>query len=224
MSEEAISSYGQGLWPARYTAFERTSLRVQSNNDRRNVPLKWFWRLLRDDDQGGLAPDDTYFEAPEIERKYVDPTGIHLVVDDTSKTKGDERGTVQTKGQVSLWLSRAECIRLGDVFDVKDDREATLADEEQAGHDDGPFSVSKPFFIPRAGDLFMFRRKHHRIAQFEPDYEQSLSPQGTVMAWKGFADLLVMDATFPATLKVQLVPPTSDPVVPRLGRDVSWPG
>jgi hypothetical protein len=58
----------------------------------------------------------------------------------------------------------------------------------------------------------------------EPDYERAANPQGIVMAWKGTAALLRQDATFPAVLMAQLVPPTSDPVVPRAGRDVSWPG
>jgi hypothetical protein len=74
----------------------------------------------------------------------------------------------------------------------------------------------------------MFRRKLHRILQMSPDFEQSLSPQGNTMAWKGTAELLVMDSSFPDVLKAQLVPPTSDPVVPRTDdatqRDVQWPG
>jgi hypothetical protein len=227
MSDDAaIRSYDRGLWPTRYTAHERVSLRVQSANDRRNVPLKWYWRYLTDQDEGGAAPDDTYYENPAIYRKFDGPHGVHLLVDDTVKQKGAKRGTVEvgTEGEVRINISRAECARLGAVFGVKDDREATLATEETHGHEEGPFKASQPLFIPRAGDVFLFRRKHHRIAQMEPDYEMSLSPQGTVMAWKGTATMLRMDATFPEVLRSQLVPPTSDPVVPRAGRDVSWPG
>lgn len=225
---DAISSYDAGLWPVRYTAHERTSLHVQSKNDRRNVPLKWYWRFLTDEDVGGAAPDDTYYETLDLERKYVGPTGIHIVVDDTGKTKGRKKGTTETSGTFPVFISRAECIRLGHVFDTKDDREATLATEEQGGHDDGPYAVAEPFFVPRAGDVFMFRRKLHRILQMSPDFEQSLGPQGNTMAWKGTAELFVMDASFPEVLREQLVPPTSDPVVPRtdgsVQRDVQWPG
>jgi len=221
---DAISSYERGLWPTRYTAHERVSLKVQSRFDRRNVPLKWFWRMLTDQDPGGAAPDDTYYESPDIDRKYVGPTGAHLVVDDTGKSKGQQKGTIEVEGQVSIWISRVECMRLGELFGKADDREATLEEEERAGHNEGPFAATRPLYIPRAGDVFLFRRKHHRISQFEPDYDQSLSPQGTVMSWKGFATLLRQDATFPETVKAQLVPPTSDPIVPRDQRDVSWPG
>lgn len=225
---DAISSYDAGLWPVRYTAHERTSLRVQSKHDRRNVPLKWYWRLLTDEEQYGASPDDTYYEQIDLDRRYEGPTGIHLHVEDTSKSKGRKKGTTDTTGTIQVYISRAECIRLGHLFDTKDTREATLADEEKAGTDDGPFAVVEPFFVPRAGDVFLFRRKHHRILQFEPDYEQSLSPQGTTMAWKGTAELMVMDSSLPAVLIEQLVPPTSDPVVPRTDggaqRDVQWPG
>jgi hypothetical protein len=221
---DAISSYDAGLWPTRYTAHERTSLRVQSKYDRRNVPLKWYWRLLTDEERHGASPDDTYYEQLDLDRRYVGPTGVHLHVEDTSKTKGREKGTTETKGAVQVYISRAECIRLGAVFDAKDTREATLEDEEKAGHDEGPHASNEPFFVPRSGDVFMFRRKHHRILQLEPDYEQSLSPQGTTMAWKGTAELMVMDASVPAVLVDQLIPPTSDPVVPRAQRDVQWPG
>lgn len=221
---DVLGSYDRGLWPTRYTAWERTSLSIQSAHDRRNIPLKWYWRLLTDEDEGGAAPDDTYFEHQDIYRKYAGPTGIHLFTDDTAKSKGRQRGTTEVEGEVRLNISRAECQRLGMFFTTKDDREASLSEEEKAGHDEGPYAASEPFFIPRAGDVFFFRRKIHRIAQFEPDYEQSLSPQGTVMAWKGTATLLRMDATFPDVLKAQLVPPTSDPVVPRAGRDDPWHG
>jgi hypothetical protein len=222
----SIESYDRGLWPTRYTATERTSLRVQASNDLRNIPLKWYWRYLTDQDRDGAAPDDTYYENPDIDRRFDGPHGIHLLVDDTAKAKGAKRGTIEvgTEGEVRINISRAEAVRLGALFGVADDREATLTDEERAGHAEGPFDASRALFIPRAGDVFMFRRKHHRIAQMEPDYEQSLSPQGTVMAWRGVATLLRQDATFPDTLKAQLVPPTSDPVVPRTGRDIAWPG
>ena len=224
MSDGALSSYDRGLWPKRYSQMERTTLRKQGVYDRRCVPLVWYWRYLTDEDVGGASPDDTYYEEPDIHRKYVGPTGVHLVVDDVGKQKGRQKGATLTEGQVLTFISRTECVRLGAQFDKADDREATLEVEEKAGHDEGPYSASRPFYIPRAGDVFMFRRKLHRIAQFEPDYEQSLSPQGTVMAWKGTATLLSMDATFPDTLKAQLIPPTSDPVVPRTGRDIQWPG
>jgi hypothetical protein len=226
MIDDATRSYDRGLWPMRYTAHERMSLRVQGGNDRRNIPLKWYWRYLTDQDAGGAAPDDTYYENPDIYRKFDGPHGIHLFVDDTAKTKGAKRGTVEvsTEGEVRINISRAEAIRLGTVFQTSDDREATLSEEEKPGHEEGPFDATRPLFIPRAGDVFMFRRKHHRIAQMEPDYEQSENPQGVVMAWKGTSTLLRMDATLPDTLKAQLVPPTSDPVVPRAGRDIAWPG
>lgn len=221
---DALGSYDRGLWPARYTAWERASLKVQSAHDRRNIPLKWYWRLLTDEDEGGASPDDTYYENPDIFRKYVGPIGIHVFVDDTSKNKGGRRGTIETEGSVSISISRAECRRLGMLFMTKDDREALLSEEEKAEHSDGPYEVREPFYIPRAGDVILFRRKLHRIAQMEPDYGQSLSPQGTVMVWNGTANLLRMDATFPDVLKQQLVPPTSDPVVPRTGRDDAWHG
>ena len=224
MDLNPVGSFDQGLWPTRYTAHERMSLRVQSGADRRNIPLKWYWRYLTDQDQGGAAPDDTYYENQDIYRKYVGPTGAHLLVDDASKTKGRKKGVTETEGEVKIDISRAECIRLGKLFDVKDDREATLEVEEKTGHDEGPYAAVRPFYIPRSGDVFFFRRKLHRIQQMAPDYEQSLSPQGTVMAWTGTATLLRMDATWPDTLKGQLIPPTSDPVVPRQGRDVSWRG
>jgi len=222
--DDPISSYGRGLWPTRYTAHERTSLSVQSKHDRRNVPLIWYWRYLGDRSPGGAAPDDTYYEAQDIYRQYEGPVGVHVLVDDTSKTKGSKKGAIETEGEVSLWISRAECIRLGHVFKTKDDREATLSEEERTDHDEGPYKADRYFFIPRAGDVFMFRRKLHRVAQFEPDYAQSLSPQGTVMTWKGTGSFLVMDATYPETVKKQFIPPTSDPVVPRTNRDVAWPG
>jgi hypothetical protein len=222
----SIESYNRGLWPVRYSAHERISLRVQSGDDRRNNPLKWYWRYLTDQDAGGAAPDDTYYENPDIDRRFDGPHGVHLFVDDTAKQKGVKRGTVEvgTEGEVRISISRAEAIRLGTLFGVSDDREATLVDEEKPGHAEGPFDASRPLFIPRAGDVFMFRRKHHRISQMEPDYERAANPQGIVMAWKGTAALLRQDATFPVVLVAQLVPPTSDPVVPRAGRDVSWSG
>lgn len=218
---DAIRSYDRGLWPARYTAHERISLKVQSAHARRNIPLKWYWRYLTDQDPGGASPDDTYYENPDIDRKYDGPHGVHLNVDDAAKAKGGVKGAVQTAGQVNIFIDRAECIRLGRLFEVRDDREATLAQEQVPDAKDGPFEARDFIFIPRAGDLFMFRRKHHRIVQMEPDYENSLSPAGTVMAWKGTATLMTMDATFPATLRKQLVPPTSDPVVPYQGRDIA---
>lgn len=224
--DAATRSYDRGLWPVRYTAHERVSLRVQAGADLRNIPLKWYWRLLTDAEPGGAAPDNTYYETADIYRNYDGPHGVHLFADDTAKQKGMKRGAVEvgTEGEVRLSISRAECIRLGAVFGVSDDREATLADEEKPGHDEGPYSATRPLFIPRAGDVFMFRRKLHRVAQMEPDYEQSLSPQGTVMVWKGTASLMRQDATSPDSVKKQLTPPTSDPVVPRAGKDVAWPG
>ena len=226
MTDDAIRSFDRGLWPVRYTAHERVSLRVQGATDRRNIPLKWYWRYFTDRDQGGAAPDDTYYENPDIYRRFDGPHGVHLFVDDTAKSKGVKKGTVEvgTEGEVHISISRAEAIRLGVLFGVSDDREATLADEEKPGHQEGPFDASRPLFLPRAGDVFMFRRKLHRIASMEPEYDQSANPSGTVMVWKGTASLLRMDATFPETLKKQFVPPTSDPVVPRAGRDVAWPG
>jgi len=224
VANDAISSYGRGLWPTRYTAHERITFKVQARHDLRNVPLKWLWRYRDDRDENGASPDDTYYEEPDIYRRFDGPDGAHLVVDDTQKTKGSKKGVIETEGQVQVWLSRVEAMRLGTLFGLEDDREATLEEEERADHDEGPYAATRPLYIPRAGDIFMFRRKLHRIAQFEPDYEQSVSPQGTVMAWKGTAALLVMDATYPDTVKAQFVPPTSDPVVPRLGRDVAWPG
>jgi hypothetical protein len=224
MTTDATGSYDRGLWATRYTAHERTSLRVQGAYDRRNVPLKWYWRLLTDSEQGGASPDETYYEDSDINRHYSGPHGVHLMVDDTGKQKGAKRGTVEvgTENEVRIAISRAEAIRLGALFGVSDDREATLVVEEAPGHSEGPYAASRPLFVPRAGDVFMFRRKLHRLAQMEPDYENSL-PQGTVMGWKGTATLLRQDATFPDTLKAQLVPPTSDPVLPRTGRDVAWP-
>lgn len=221
MSDDATRSYDRGLWPARYTQHERISLRVQSSHARRNIPLKWYWRYLTDQDKDGASPDDTYYENPDVDRRFDGPHGVHLTVDDTGKVKGAKKGVIETEGQVNIFMDRAECIRLGQLFQVKDDREATLATEQVPGHADGPFETRDFIFIPRAGDVFLFRRKHHRIAQMEPDYDNSMSPQGTVMAWKGAATMLRTDGTFPVTLRSQLVPPTSDPVVPYEGRDIA---
>lgn len=229
LSDRSISSFDRGLWPTRYSAFERTSLKVQSRHDRRNVPLLWFWHHRNTEEPGGSSPDSSYYEQPDIFRKYDDPVGVHLRIDDTAKAKGKQKGTVETGTEpLTLWLSRVECIRLGEVFQTKDDREATLEVEEQAGHNDGPFARRGFLYIPRAGDVFMFRRKHHRVVQMEPDYERSLSPDGTVMAWKGTCTLFRMDSKAPILLRAKFNPPTSNPVVPRtdgmVQRDVSWPG
>jgi len=218
------SSYDRGLWPARFSRHEIVSLSIQSKHDRRNIPLKWFWRLLNIEDSGGISPEETYYETPEIYRKYDGPHGVHLFVDDSGKQKGKVRGVVETTGEIVLAISRSECRRLGVQFGTVDDRDATLTDEEKTGHSDGPFKGRDPIYIPRAGDIFMFRRRHHYIQQLEPDYSASLSPQGTVMVWKGTAVVVSMDATKPIVNIDQLVPPTSDPVVPHAHRDVQWLG
>jgi len=116
VANDAISSYGRGLWPTRYTAHERITFKVQARHDLRNVPLKWLWRYRDDRDENGASPDDTYYEEPDIYRRFDGPDGAHLVVDDTQKTKGSKKGVIETEGQVQVWLSRVEAMRLGTLF------------------------------------------------------------------------------------------------------------
>lgn len=223
--DRILGSYEQGLWPSRYTRWEAASLKVQSRHIRRNVPLIWLWRYRNDDDRYGAAPDSTYYEEPAIDRRYEDPVGAHIRCDDTPKRKGGAKGVVRVEGECQVWITRAECIRLGQLFGVKDDREVTLEEEETGDAQDGPFALRGFLYIPRAGDIIMFRRKHLRIQQFEPDRaEGGLSPAGTIMAWAGTAVPLTEDASAPERLREQLVPPTANPVVPRTGRDLRWLG
>ena len=223
--DRAIGSYERGLWPDRYTRWEVASLKVQSRHDRKHVPLIWLWRYLNDEDTYGAAPDSTYYEEPAIDRRYEEPVGAHMRCDDTPKRKLSQKGVILVEGECRFWITRAEAMRLGELFKVKDDREVSLEEEETGGATDGPFATRKYLYIPRAGDIIMFRSKHLIVQQCEPDRaDGALSPAGTVMAWAGVATPLEEDASAPESQRALLVPPTRTPVVPRAGRDLRWLG
>lgn len=223
--DRVLGSYERGLWPDRYTRWEVASLKVQARHDLKHVPLLWLFRYRTDEDHYGASPDETYYEEPAIDRRYDDAVGAHMRVDDTPKQKRGDKGRIATDGEARFWVKRAEAMRLGAVFNVYDDREVTLEDEETGDAQDGPFALRNPLYIPRAGDIIIFRRKYLRVTQCEPDRgDGALSPAGTVMAWAGIAAPLDEDITAPERARANLVPPTSMPVVPREGRDLRWLG
>ena len=195
-------------WPVQYGAHERLVLRTQAKYDRRNLPARWYWRLLTDEDPDGTAQDGVYGEAINLHRRYADPVPVHIYIDPTGRQKGQKRGRVDTEGRASFGWSRSEARRMGTIYGTEDDGLVGLVPGVTEG---------EPLFIPRPGDLVQYARRIFQILQCTEDY---LGPTDIVMTWTGFAAILVDDIVQP--LEFNLPPPPS--LKPTDTRTPAWLG
>ena len=194
------------VWVAPYDRYERTMLAVQAKYDRRNLPLTWYWRLKLEDDAAGGAPDDVLFESPQLDRRYHDPIGVHIYVDDSPNTQGVKKGVDETTGVCAFGISRAETRRLGELLSVRtvDEglRNAQLVDD---------------VFVPRAGDVFYFRRTFLYEVQETPKREY-VAQTPIVTRWSGTVALARSDSAQPLLERLPK-PPTEEPPIPEI---VGW--
>jgi hypothetical protein len=212
---------GVGVFPLNYAARERTVLEVQGKRDRRHIPPVWFWRLLRDDEEaGGEGLSEEYFEQPLIDRRYAPAQAAHLFVNDSAETKGMNRGKVETEGTVEIEMSRAECLRLGVVYQIASDVDGRI---EEARPEDDPFAPGDLLYVPQPGDLFMYKAVHFIVHQMAD--QDHFGPTEIPSVWKGHASQLKDDATSPIFgTRADLVPPSSVPPQPVGIGEIRWPG
>jgi len=213
--------YGVGVFPLNYATRERTVLEIQAKRDRRHIPPLWFWRLLTPDEGAtGQEPDNEYFEQPLIHRRYAPPQGVHLFVNDSGESKGMKRGKVDTEGTVQIEMSRAECLRLGIVYNLALDVDGRI---EEAKPGDDPFAPGDLLYIPQPGDLFMYKAVHLMVHQMAD--QDHFGPTEVPAVWKGTAAQLKDDATSPIWgSRPDLVPPSSTAPQPVGMGEMTWPG
>lgn len=195
-----------GVYPLRYEKHEKTILVVQRKRDTQQIPQRWYWRLLTSEEAGGGAPYDEYFEQPVVSRNWAQPVGVHLYIDDSSETKGRKKGYTEAAGVVNVEMSRAEARRLGGVFNTKDDKDFIRDDSKEQG---GPWAPQDYIFIPRSGDLFMFKSKLFEIQQMNDP--KVLGPTQIPVVYVGTAHQFLNDSTEPAELRDLFMPETSTP-------------
>jgi hypothetical protein len=186
------------VWEAPYTAHERVVLNEQAKYDRRYLPPVWYWRLLRPDDAGGTAPDETLFESPRVTRRYAAPIAVHLYVDMSDGKKGKKKGAVETTGNAKLGVSRAEARRLGALLKTADDSEGLTFDAER----------KEPLFIPRPEDVFLYRERYFEVVQLSPEW---LGTSRVVVTWQGTCHVIRDDSTAPGPLNLPAPPSTFPP-------------
>ena len=197
-----------GINPISYNKHERTILVLQAKRDRQKIPQVWYWRLLSSDETGGGAPYEEYYEQPIIQRKYTDPFAVHLFVDASGQSKGMQKGYVETSGNAQVELSRAEARRLGAILKTRDDKDYIRDESKESG---GPWQPQDYIFIPRPGDVFMYRADHFVIQQInEPE---TLGLTDIAVVYKGTASQTFNDSTNPVELDPGLTPKTSRPGV-----------
>lgn len=172
-------------------------LTEQAKCDRRTVPLVWLWRLLRDEDENGTAPDEVLSEAPRVTKRYAAPIGVHLFVNREGEQKRAERAGVQTKGIAKIGWTRAEARALGVVLGTFDVPEGLVGDA----------SRTDPIYVPRAQDMFRHADRIYEVKQLSPEY---LGPTAIPTRWLGTAHAAADDFTavgFPGLA----TPPTHEP-------------
>jgi len=187
-------------WPVQYGAHEKLILRQQAKHARRALPLRWYWRLLSDEDvPGGSAQDPVFGEAVWQQRRYAEPIPVHIFIDPTGRQKGLKRGRVDTEGNGSFGWSRAEARRLGAILNTQDDNALGL-------QTDFP---DEPLFLPRPGDIVAYSRKLWEILQHT---HQDLGPTDIVVVWAGTCALVADDIVDPIEFGDTLpAPPTPVP-------------
>jgi hypothetical protein len=213
-----------GVFPLNYAARERTVLEIQGKRDRRHIPPVWYWRLLRDDEEGGgEGLSEEYFEQPLIDRRYAPAQSVHLYVNDSAEQKGVNRGKVETEGTVQIEMSRAEALRLGIVYDLALDVDGRI---EEAKPEDDPFAPGDLLYMPQPGDLFMYKAVHFIVHQVAD--QDHFGPTEIPAVYKGTAAQLKDDATSPIwngdPKRSDLIPPSSVPPQPVGMGEIRWPG
>jgi len=190
-------------WPVQYGRYEKLVLRQQAKWDRRKLRPRWYWRLLRDDDPDGTAPNP-YDEVVRANRRYADPMPVHIFLDPTGRQKGMRRGRVDTDGNGSFGWSRSEARRVGAILGTVDDVAVSpLPDELVEG-----VAPDEPLYLPRPGDIFLHTRKLWEVLQVtDRDY---LGETDIAVAWAGTCTMIVDDCVNPAEFSLP-APPTPVP-------------
>lgn len=186
-------------WPVQYSAHEQLTLRQQAKYDRRNLPARWYWRLLIDEDTDGTAQDGVFGEAINLHRRFAEAIPVHLFLDPTGRQKGMKRGRVDTEDRASFGWSRSEARRLGTLLGSQDDVLVGLVP--------GVTNEEK-LYIPRPGDLVLYARRLYQILQCTEAY---LGPTDIVMTWTGFATILVDDIAQPLEFNLPSTPSLTPP-------------
>lgn len=186
-------------WPVQYGAHERLVLRQQAKWDRRCLPSRWYWRLLRDDDRHGTAQDGVYAEAANVHRRYADPIAVHLFLDPTGRQKGMKRGRTDTEGNATFGWSRSEARRVGALLGAQDDTLVGLVPG---------VTETEMLYLPRPGDIVLYARRLYQILQCS---EAFLGATDIVMTWTGSAAILVDDIASPLEFSLPETPSLAPP-------------
>lgn len=200
MRPDAPERLSPSVWAVPFGRRERLLLSLQAKNDRRKIPLLWYWRHLRPEEIGGTAPDDVLFESPRIHRKYAAPIAAHVYLDWSPFTKGRKKGGTETELLAKIAMSRAECRRIGNLLQTEDDIEGLVSIPGER----------HKLFVPRGGDIIRFDDDHFEVVQMKPP--ERYGPSRIPVVYKGTAHLYRQDSSAPALNLPD--PPSPQPPMP----------
>lgn len=161
-------------WPVRYSAQQRTALRVQRHNDIRNIPPLWFWRFDVDD-----SPESPKMETEYVDRVFFDPIGVHLFIRPTEE-KGPTKTLTDEDYDVEVNISLAEMLRIGVHFAPLSE----IAAESEEG------------YALLAGDIFQFDGQLFQINErAKPRDDAFLGPTRFSLVYRTTANSVHQDTT-----------------------------
>lgn len=144
-------------------------LRVQVHNARRNITPKHFWRYR------GSGNVPVFREGPTLKKQYFSPIGAFLWL---SHSPGKEMtaAMVESQDDQTITVDLAECIRLGEHFDIDDPK------------------LEYQFYLPRAGDIYQWNFSLYQISDIAPKSAGWYEPLQRYVVWEGKANLLRTDS------------------------------
>ncbi len=150
-------------------------IRTQLHAARRNITPKHFWRFRKD--ISGVVP--VFRETATLKKKFDTPVPSFLHIVHEKPKKELTPAAVDEGVNHTFRIDIAECIRLGELFNVDDPKL--------------PFQ----FYLPRSGDVYQWNFSLYSIGDTTGAGNGYYEPLQRFIVWEGEAKLLRGDSTDP---------------------------